>query len=251
MLSHGEQQISINLIKKSFELPAGKKGSYRVAQWDDYTHLRRNQFSHRTPLTLTLQARVNGNSLPGTWGFGFWNDPFALGIGVKGPGLRLPALPEAVWFFYGSPKNDLSFRSEESKNGLLASVFTSASIPSILLPLWLPALPLLACKPTAWWLRRLASRFIHEDSFRLDVDVTRWHTYKLEWLRDLVRFYVDDVLVFTSTLSPKPLLGLVIWIDNQYAAFSADGTVRFGTEENTGDSCMEIKDLLLDRITLP
>ena len=243
-----EQQILINLLHKSFALPAGKKGSYRVAQWDDYTHLHRNQFLNRPPLTLTLQARVNAKSLPGTWGFGFWNDPFSLDIGVKGSRLRLPALPETIWFFYGSPKNDLSFRSVESKNGLLASVFTSTSIPSILLPLGLPALPLLACKPTARCLRRLVSRFIREDSIPLNVDVTRWHTYKLEWLSESVRFTLDDDIAFTSTLSPKPPLGLVIWIDNQYASFSADGTVRFGTQENTGDSCMEIKDLLLNRM---
>ncbi|MEI8132302.1 MAG: hypothetical protein WCG34_07705, partial [Leptolinea sp.] len=98
------QKSTNNQISPSFELPAGKNGSYRVVQWDDYTHLHRNRFLHRPPLTLTLQAKVAANSLPGTWGFGFWNDPFALGIGVKGSGIRLPALPEAVWFFYGSQK---------------------------------------------------------------------------------------------------------------------------------------------------
>jgi hypothetical protein len=186
---------------------------------------------------------VSDNSLPGTWGFGFWNDPFALGIGVKGSGLRLPNLPEAAWFFYGSPKNDLSFRSSDPKNELLASVFSSTPVPSVFLPLGLPILPLLAFKPTARWLRQLASRFIREESVRLNIDATGWHTYQLDWLPELVCFYVDSELVFTSALSPRPPLGLVIWIDNQYAAFSADGSIRFGIEENPTPAWMEIRNV--------
>jgi hypothetical protein len=227
----------------TYEIPSGKAGSYRDAQWDDHSRLPRNKFLHSPPLSLTLQARVSGNTLPGTWGFGFWNDPFSLGIGVKGSSFRLPALPEAAWFFYGSEKNDLSFRSENPKNGLMASVFTSTSFPSIFLPFGLPLLPLLAFKPTARWVRRIASRFIRDESMRLKIDTTQWHTYRLDWLTDQVRFFVDEVTVFTSLLSPKPPLGLVIWIDNQYAAFSADGSVRFGLEENPIFARLEIKNL--------
>ena len=108
-------------------ISAGEVGKYRIAQHDDYSGLSRKDFIHYPPLSLTLQAKVSEKSLPGTWGFGFWNDPFSLGIGVKGSGVRLPALPQAVWFFYGSPKNDLSFHATEAANGWMASVFTSKS----------------------------------------------------------------------------------------------------------------------------
>jgi hypothetical protein len=228
---------------RKLDIPIGKAGSYRVSQMDDYSRLSRGKFLHTPPLSLSLHARVVDNALPGTWGFGFWNDPFAMGIGIKGSSFRLPALPEAAWFFYGSPKNDLSFRNLEPTNGLLASVFTSSPVTSLLLPFGIPALPLLASKTTARWFRRFASKLIKEESARLRIDTTVWHEFRLEWLEDQVKFTIDNEMVFASHISPRPPLGLVIWIDNQYAAFSADGSVRYGTEENSSPVWLEIKNL--------
>jgi hypothetical protein len=225
-------------------IPAGEIGKYRVAQHDDYSSLKRKNFIHYPPLSLTLRARVSEKNLAGTWGFGLWNDPFSLGMGIKGSGLRLPALPQSAWFFYGSPKNDLSFHSQFPANGWMASVFRSKSISSFLFPLGMLVLPFLMTKSTARWIRRQASRFIQDDFIRLDIDVTAWHTYRLDWLPNRVGFYLDGISVFTSPLSPNPPLGLVMWIDNQYAAFSADGTVSFGTESNPAAS-LEIKDLAI------
>jgi hypothetical protein len=39
---------------------------------------------------------------------------------------------------------------------------------------------------------------------------------------------VDDVPVFESPVSPNPLLGVIIWIDNQFAAFTPGGRLAFG-----------------------
>jgi len=39
-------------------------------------------------------------------------------------------------------------------------------------------------------------------------------------------------------------LGIVIWIDNQYAAWSPDGKLRYGMCENRDPAWLEIKDLL-------
>ena len=36
---------------------------------------------------------------------------------------------------------------------------------------------------------------------------------------------MDDELVFESQVSPRPPLGLVIWIDNQFAAFTPEGNI--------------------------
>lgn len=231
-----------------FMLPPGPAGLYRIAQLDDYSHLPRGNFLHQPPVSLTVQARVSSNNLPGTWGFGFWNDPFALGIGIKGSGFRLPALPEAAWFFYGSSQNDLSFTSESPANGLMASVFSSSRIPPVLLPLGLPAFPFLGVKPIARDIRRLASHFIHEDFTRLAVDATLWHTFRLDWLAGSVEFYIDEKIVASSPISPRAPLGLVIWIDNQYATFSSDGTVRYGTQENRTPAWQEIRDLKISSI---
>jgi hypothetical protein len=207
---------------------------------DDYSRLPRGKFLYHPPVSLTLQARVSAGDLPGTWGLGFWNDPFALGIGIKGSGLRLPALPETAWFFYGSPRNDLSVSSSTPANGLTATVFTSTRVPSALLPLGLPVLPFLGIRPVARMIRQIAARLIHDEFVRLDVDVTEWHSYRVDWLMDSVIFRVDGDIVQESKRSPRAPMGLVIWIDNQYAAFSADGAIHFGTEQNQSPAWLEI-----------
>jgi hypothetical protein len=231
-----------------FTIPSGESGVYRVAQLDDYSNLSRKNFTHSHPISFALNARVSASHLPGTWGFGFWNDPFALGIGVKGSGIRLPALPQAAWFFYGSPQNDLSFQSKTAANGLFAGVFSSAGVPSLLLPLALPGILLLPIKPAARLIRRLASRFIHDEYRSLGIDPTEWHSYQVDWLCQSVQFRVDNLVVFSSRLNPWPPMGLVIWIDNQYAAFSADGKVRFGMEANPEPAWMEINNVVVSKL---
>lgn len=213
-------------------IPAGEAGQYRLAQLDDYHNLPRNRFRWQPPLTLSLTAQISASSLPGTWGFGFWNDPFSFSLGAKGSSRRLPALPNAAWFFYASPENYLSLRDDLPANGLLAAVFRSPLIPAFLLAPALFALPLLALPPTARWLRRFARRLIRQDAARLNVDFTQPHRYQLDWQSHRVRFEVDDQPVFESPLVPQGRLGLVIWIDNQYAAFNPNGKLNFGTLAN-------------------
>ncbi|MFZ6020973.1 MAG: hypothetical protein ACOYXO_15315 [Chloroflexota bacterium] len=225
-------------------IPAGEAGQYRLAQLDDYRYLPRKCFHWQPPVTLSLTAQASDSSMPGTWGFGFWNDPFSFSLGAKGSSRRLPVLPNAAWFFYASPQNYLSLRDDLPANGLLAAVFRSPLIPGFLLAPAVLAMPLLALPLTARWLRRLARRLIQQDAARLDVDFTQPHRYQLDWQSRHVRFEVDDKPVFESPLVPKGRLGLVIWIDNQFAAFTSDGKIHFGTLENILIS-LKIKDLLV------
>jgi hypothetical protein len=90
--------------------------------------------------------------------------------------------------------------------------------------------------------RKLLSRIVQEDSSVLSVDVTQWHRYKLEWKEMRSTFWVDDVLVFTSSINPRPPLGVIIWIDNQFAAFTPEGKIGFGVLPNH-EEWLEIKDL--------
>jgi hypothetical protein len=93
--------------------------------------------------------------------------------------------------------------------------------------------------------RRLMGRVIGEDGLGLSVDVTQWHRYRLEWRESGVAFEVDDVRVLESSVSPRPPLGLVIWIDNQYAAFTPAGKIGFGVLANPEPAWLEIKDINL------
>ena len=49
--------------------------------------------------------------------------------------------------------------------------------------------------------------------------------------------------MFESFVSPNPPLGLVIWLDNQYASFTPDGKIGFGVLENPEPAWLEIEGL--------
>ncbi|MBC7224053.1 MAG: hypothetical protein H5T59_07245, partial [Anaerolineae bacterium] len=75
------------------------------------------------------------------------------------------------------------------------------------------------------------------------VDPTAWHRYVLEWTGDSVRFAVDGRVVLETALSPGAPLGLVLWIDNQYAALPPDGHLAFGTLGHGGEAWLEVDSL--------
>jgi hypothetical protein len=93
--------------------------------------------------------------------------------------------------------------------------------------------------------RRMLGRVIEEDGVALSVDPRQWHGYRLEWSLKRVSFEVDNVPVFESSVSPHPPLGVVIWIDNQFAAFTPEGRIGFGVLENPEPAWLEIKDIEL------
>jgi len=230
------EEISRESSHYKLTIPSGKADSYRLAQLDDYALLARRYFPHQPILRFSLSARTSSNTIPGTWGFGLWNDPFGLSIGYGGRPFRLPALPNAVWFFGASKENHLSF-SDKPAYGFIAQTFCSPKFHPLLV------LAGLVFPFSRKLTRRLMGQVIGEDGIRLDVDATQWHTYKLEWGLKRVSFEVDDVPVFESNASPNPPLGLVIWIDNQYAAFTPEGKIGFGVLENPEPAWLEIKDL--------
>ena len=226
-------------------IPAGPARGYRLAQLDDYSHLHRTAFPWRPPLRLSLRARASAPDLPGTWGFGLWNDPFNARLGLGGTAHRAPALPNAAWFFWASPPNYLAVHDHHPTQGFLAATFCAPALPAPLLALAAPALPLLAWPLTARMLRHMARGFVHEDATLLtpEVDPTTWHAYELHWHPDAVHFAVDGRPVCETAVSPLGRLGLVVWIDNQYAAFPPHGRLRFGRLANPEPAWLEIADL--------
>jgi hypothetical protein len=229
---------SIDKTEKGYllKIPAGDSSAYRFAQIDDYFGLPRKKFPHHS-LTLSLRARTSSSVIPGTWGFGLWNDPFGMSLGFGANRLRLPTLPNAAWFFGASQENHLSF-SDKPAQGFLAQSFRAPKFHAAFIPAGL-VFPFSA-KTT----RHMLSKVVAEDSSALEVDVTQWHGYKLEWSPNRVVWHVDDVPVFESPISPNPPLGLVIWIDNQYAAFTPEGKISFGVLEGEKE-WLEIENLVM------
>jgi len=89
------------------------------------------------------------------------------------------------------------------------------------------------------YLRAIAGKIIGEDSLLFDLDVCQWHTYNLLWRESGVAFNVDNAIVFESPISPRGPLGLVIWIDNQYAAWAPEGRIGMGTLQQKAPAWME------------
>jgi hypothetical protein len=225
-------------------IPKGDSRGYRLAQLDDYSHLSRHEFPHHS-LDLSLRARTSAESASGTWGFGVWNDPFGLSLGFGGSPFRLPTLPNAAWFFYASPQNYLSFQDDKPAQGFLAQTFRRgevlSSLGGITPPLLYAGLALPFSPQTT---RQMLGRVIAEDGVAVSVDVTQWHGYKLRWSPTRVVFEVDDAVVLETSVSPRPPLGIVIWIDNQFAAFTPEGRISFGVLENP-EAWLEIEDIVM------
>jgi hypothetical protein len=227
-------------------LPSGPSGTYRLAQLDDYGRLPRRRLPWEPPLTLSLRARLSVPEMPGTWGFGLWNDPFGLSLGFGGTAGRLPTLPQTAWFFSASTENALALRDGLPANGFFAGSFRSPRLPVLLLAPGLVAAPFVPLRPISRLLRRLAGRIVCQEGTALSVDVSGWHTYGIIWLRESLRWEVDGRTVLQSSRPPLPPLGLVLWIDNQYAAWRRDGSLGYGTLGHPS-ARLEITSLELER----
>jgi hypothetical protein len=248
--SPGSQATPYNDGSWRLDVPAQAAGKYRLAQLDDYSGASRGDFPWRPPLTMSLKARASAEELPGTWGFGLWNDPFSLALGFGGGVRRFPAMPNAAWFFYASPDNYLSFRDDLPAQGFLAATFRASLIPAPFLAVLSPALVLFALPVTARILRRLARFLIRQDAVRVDkipnFKVVDWHDYQMTWTLEGVSFTVDGERVLSTSVSPHGPLGLVLWIDNQYAALLPNGRLSFGNLPFANPAWIEIRDFCLE-----
>ena len=222
------------------QLEAGPRRQYRLAQLDDYGSRSRRQFPHES-IDLRLQARVSARLIPGTWGFGVWNDAFGLNLGGTGSAFRLPALPNAAWFFHASGESYLSLRDDLPANGLMAQVFRSPVFaPDVVRALvTTPFSPRLA--------RRILRGVVWEDSRLVSIDPTAWHDYHLLWRPTETIFEVDGASILRTRLSPNGRAGFVLWIDNQFAAFTPLGKVAFGTLSSDLPVWLETESLAVAR----
>jgi len=223
----------------------GQKGNYRLAQLDDGTTRSRNHFKWQPPLTLSLRARVSAVDIPGTWGFGFWNDPFSLSLGLGGGTRRFPASPNVTWFFFASPQNYLSLRNDLPANGFMAQTFNSPRFHNLFVALGAMGLPFLLWPLLARKFRSYLRYMVAEDSFEINIDVTQWHNYTLEWHNEFVLFKVDNQ-TFTTENTPNSPLCFILWIDNQYASFPSSGKLSYGTLANHQPAWLEIEALKLE-----
>jgi hypothetical protein len=241
-----------------FLVPQTSASHYSDAQLDDYTGSRRQDYANRPPLSLSLRARFSHPGWPltspeqseparyftGTAGFGFWNSP------VMAPS-PIPARPQAIWFFYGSPPSNMPFALDVPGRGWKAACADAGRNRSLV---WAPLLPFIAVANR--WLRLYRLIWPHVQrsfaigekliSFQFD-DMTAWHRYELEWRTDGASWWVDGEKVLETDRSPRGPLGFVAWVDNQYTILTPQGHVEFGHLDIPFAEWMDIDDVELRR----
>jgi hypothetical protein len=220
---------------------------YTNAQIDDYQGLARRHFPWRPPLKLTVRARFSYGAgdgpmgLSGTAGFGFWNDPFLM------TERRIPTLPRALWFFYSSPPSEMKLDLSVPGDGWKAATIDALRPIAVLLaPLAVPAALLMNLRPLyrALWPPIQGALSIRESA--MDVPLTEWHNYVIEWGVEHATFSVDDEPVLEGAPSPRGPLGFVMWLDNQYMIVKPWGRFGWGLLETPGCQWLEVDRLLIE-----
>ena len=226
-----------------FMLPIVREG-YANAQIDDYGGLARRYYPWHRGVELSLRARFShdGHKLIGTAGFGFWNAPFG------DPTVPWPTLPQAVWFFFGSPPNDLPLAPNGSGRGWFAATLDATTGKALVMAPFAPAVLLLnritAVRRRLWPFvqERLGIRFAP-----ISQEMTAWHEYRLVWQPDGCAFFLDGELILETANSPRGPLGFVCWLDNQFMVVAADGRFRWGTLPVITPQWLEIENLILTK----
>ncbi len=228
-----------------FVIPPTTNRAYADAQWDDYHGLRRARFPHRPPVRLSLRARFSheADQLGGTAGFGFWNDPFTL----SGGGVL--AAPNTLWFFAASPPNDQYLRDGVPGRGWKAATLNTGRWPGLVVaPAAAVAILLTRIPGLGRPIMKLARRMIKANEKLIDLKMTEWHEYALDWRAGEAVFGVDGVELLRASTPPAGPLGFVMWIDNQYAVASEAGQFGFGLIAHAEERWMEIENLRKENV---
>jgi hypothetical protein len=189
--------------------PAGRLSDAEV---NDLHGQGRRGLPWRPPVCLEVRARAShpAGVLRGTAGFGFWNNPFD-------PTLGTAAAPNGIWFFYASPPAHMPFVPGGAPHGWKAATLNSGNLPQPLVALGVALLrvPLL---------NRLLYRVARHSQIKAgerllsQVNLTAWHTYRIDWRPDLAVFAVDGQEVLRSSRPPTVPLGFTVWMDNNCAS---------------------------------
>ncbi len=234
-IGHGRVQHTPGEVRLS--VPPTPARVYSDAQLSSYTS---RVFDLRPPLRMSVTARFDALPAVGTAGFGLWNQPFM-------PGQRGLALPQALWFFYSAPPNNMALAQGVPGHGWKAATFNARRWQfAALLPAALPGFLLLRIPALYRRLWRVGQAAIGVQETLLDPALlTGLHRYTLDWLPERAVFAVDGAVVLDAPVRINRPLGFIVWIDNQYAIVTPQGRFGFGLSPVAQEQA-----LLLDSVSL-
>lgn len=223
--------------------------AYSNAQITDY-HYPTFNFRWSPPLRMTVTAYCTGAPAgdflpPGTAGFGFWNHAFSPDA------RRLPRMPQALWFFFGAPQNNMAFAYGVPGCGWKCETMDSARPAALLLaPFALPAALLMRNRRLYATLWPPIQRRLNIGQHALDPALLAApHTYSLEWRRDAGSFAVDGRTVYETPFAPRGPVGFVAWIDNRYAIVTPQGGFGFGVVPIAAERSLVLESILIERLS--
>ncbi len=201
-------------------IPTVGEDTYADAQLDDYEHGQPRRFTNLPPQRLRVRARFSHGQMKGTSGFGFWNHPFSRTGAVLAP-------PSNVWYFNGSAESDLRVARGASGHGFKAAMLNGGSMPFGLARVAGLALgAALRVPPVARLMMAAGRAVVNAREALLELDMTQWHEYEIEWLDPVAVFRVDGALVLRAPRPPRIALGFAAWVDN-YRATASGGDYHF------------------------
>ena len=177
------------------------EGRLALAQIDDYTNRPHGGYAWRPPLIAEARLRFSSAHKPGSAGFFLWNNPIPLWAEMA------DVRPiEWIGFIHNSDRATMKFKGDEDPR-FRASVVGS-NWPQMAGLYGVAGFP--------------APRVAEAALDRLDV--TRWHTYTIEWRdSDDLRLLVDGETVLESSVEIKSRLALVLWVDNNLVSITGRG----------------------------
>ena len=239
---HGDGVVHRRDDEIRLTLPPGAAAAYHDAQISDYS-LPARDFRNAPPLRLQVRARAEGE-LIGTAGFGFWNHAFV-------PGERSFRLPQAIWFSFGGPPNEIALARGVPGSGWKAGTFNARNWRfCALLPLAPLGFLLMRSKLiyNALWPFGQSAIGVNEAALAPEL-LDDFHSYSIEWRGDGAAFAVDGEVVLRTSRAPGNRLGFIAWIDNQFAIVTPQGRFGRGLLDIPAEQSLRLRDLSIEQLT--